>query len=145
MSDRRRLWIATVRLWKPIARGLAANFRRRQRRAYLYAAGRTRHWSGGKDPRLQIAGGRSRYGGGEYQTRFRQRPARVRPWRADPLRSRRAQVSFPNQQSQEGGRSRGLRNSNGRAGADSDESESAQREIPRNQKSEDGPHSLAAV
>src|SRR6266567_1953651 len=64
MSHRRCFRIAPVRLWKPTACRTPANCRGRQRRFGLHASGRPRHWTRGKNPRLQIAGGRSRYRGG---------------------------------------------------------------------------------
>ena len=71
---------------------------------------------------------------------FRDRSARLRSGRTDSFRSRRAQVPFPHEQSEEGGRSGGLRNSDGGAGADSHGNESAQRKISRDEEDQDGTH-----
>src|SRR5713101_580668 len=70
MSHRRRFRFTPMRLWKSIARGAAANPGRRQRGSGVHAAGRPRHRVGRKNSRLQIARGRTRYGGGKYQARL---------------------------------------------------------------------------
>ncbi len=75
---------------------------------------------------------------------FPERSPRLRAGRANPVRSWRAPISFPHQQSEKGGGARGLRHSDDRAGADSQRSQSAQCEIPRDQEGEDGTSPLAA-
>ncbi len=56
---------------------------------------------------------------------FSERPARLRTWRANFFRSRRATIPLPDEQSEESSWPRGLRIRNGRAGADPGGSESA--------------------
>src|SRR5262249_60210482 len=138
MSYRRRVQFASVRLRESIARGASANPGGRQRRPGLYAPGRTRHWARGENSRLQITGGRTGHGRSKRQAWVPQRSARLRARRTNTFRPRSASVPFPDQQPEEGGRTGGLRFGNGGAGADTQRSQSAQRQVSRDKKDEAG-------
>src|SRR5208283_3785809 len=138
MSDRRRVWLASLRLRAAIASGDAAGGRNGRRGGGLYAAGRTRHRPRAENQGLQIAGARLRHGRGEQKTRLRHGPARIRTRRANSGGPGIEDDSLADEQSAKSGGAGRLRSGNCRTGADPREAESAQRALFENKAGEAG-------
>ena len=104
----------------------------------LHAAGRPRHRSCAEDPGLQITGTGARHRRGELETRLRDGPARIWPRCANPRGPRLENHPAADEQSKKSRRAEGLRLKDCRAGADSRETQSAQRTVSENEAGEAG-------
>ena len=73
MSDRRRVWLPAMRLWRPATARAHAPGKPRWRRHSVPCPGRPRHWSCEQDASLSIAGRRARYARRQHDAGLRGR------------------------------------------------------------------------